>query len=123
MNSKIIIIICLTLFVCGCGDHHPASEFTTSAFALHEDYDYWLSHGRPTDFQPYPVTGTTTNDVFVYTNIIKTKSAVFHCRIGARRPTWWPAGILAITDEGLVIFIGDKDGKVTISPETNGVDP
>jgi hypothetical protein len=116
-----MLAICLTLCACGCGDHHPSSEFNTSAFALREDYGYWRSHGRPADFQPSQVAGNA-NEFFVYTNVFKTTNAVFHCRFGSRRPGW-PPGVLAITDEGEVIFVCSTNGKVTISPDEYGVDP
>jgi hypothetical protein len=120
MNSKIAIFISLTLLACGCGNHHPSSEFRGAAVALQTARDYWLNHGSPTDFQPGEVVGPS-NQFFVYTNTVRTTNAVLHCRFGSRG-YGWPPGILAITDEGLVIWIA-KDGKVTISPEKNGVDP
>lgn len=102
-------------------DFHPPSEFDASALALREDYDYWLSHGRPADFQPSQVAGTP-EEFFIYTNLIHTTNAVFRCRFGSRRPGW-PPGILAITDGGMVIFACGTNGKVTISPEEYGVEP
>jgi hypothetical protein len=58
---------------------------------------------------------------FVFANMVKTTNGVLHCRFGARRPAW-PPGVLAITDEGLVIFIRERDGEVIFSPQDNGVE-
>lgn len=121
MKINLLVAICIVPCFWGCGSHHPGSEFVTSAFALRTDYDYWLNHGRPADFQPSQVAGTT-NEFFVYTNIITATNAVFHCRFGARRPGW-PPGVLAITDEGQLIFICSTNGKVIVSPDKYGVDP
>lgn len=121
MISRITILVCLIFFACGCGDHHPSSEFKSSALVLRTDRDYWLSHGRPADFQPSQIAGTPEN-VFIYTNVINITNTIFRCRFGSRTPGW-PPGLLAITDEGQVIFINEKASKVTIAPDENGVDP
>jgi hypothetical protein len=60
--------------------------------------------------------------VFVFTNVVTSTNVIFHCRFAARRPSW-PAGVLAITDEGILVWVRDKDGKVTVSPEKYGVEP
>jgi hypothetical protein len=131
--QRILIIIAIVIVACIAGtpvakylillsrDHHPSSEFSALALALRTAHDYWLTNGCPADFQPGQFLGLA-DAFFIYTNTIKTANAVFHCRFGSRRPGW-PSEVLAITDEGTMIFISDKDGKVTISPDENGVDP
>jgi hypothetical protein len=92
----------------------------TAAITLREDYDYWLSHGRPAGFQPSEV-GGLPEKYFVYTNIVTTRRGVLHCLFACREPVW-PPGVLAITDDRLVVFIRERDGKVIFSPEDNGVE-
>ena len=120
MNSKTMVTIGLTLCVCSCAKRDPGSDFTTSAFALKYAQDYWLSHGRPPGFQLSEVIGPP-DDFFVFTNTVKTTNGVLHCRFGSRSPGW-PPGVLAITDEKLLVFIRERDGKVIFSPEINGVE-
>ena len=63
------------------------------------------------------------DNFFIDTNVITTTNGVLHCRFGARDGAWPPGlGVLAITDEGLTVFIARTNGKVTISPEEYGVD-
>ena len=114
------VTICLALSMCGCTKRDPGSDFATSAFALRYAQDYWVSHSRPSGFQLGEVIGPPA-DFFVFTNMVKTTNGVLHCRFGAREPGW-PPGVLAITDEKLLIFIRERDGKVIVSPEENGVE-
>src|SRR5215469_13914162 len=92
---SIVGLLCLDMWMHK--DHHPSSEFKTSALALRLDRDYWLSHGRQLSFSPSQVAGTP-KEFFVFTNLIYTTNAVFHCRFGVSRPGW-PPGVLAITDD------------------------
>jgi hypothetical protein len=115
-----IVITCLALCLCGCTKYDPGYDFKVRAMCLKDARDYWLSHGRPTNFQLGEVVGPP-EAFFIYTNILTTTNGVFHCRFGSRDPGW-PPGTLAITDEGLVIYIRERDGKVFFSPEDNGVE-
>ncbi|HTV40836.1 MAG TPA: hypothetical protein VMF08_09685 [Candidatus Sulfotelmatobacter sp.] len=119
MNLKAVFIACLALCLIGCAKYAPGHNFTTAAITLKEDYDYWLSHGRPVGFQPSEI-GGLPEEYFVFTNAVKTTRGVLHCRFGCRL-IGWPAGVLAITDDRVVIFIRQRDGKVIFSPEVNGV--
>ncbi|MGA3269188.1 MAG: hypothetical protein ABSE16_20525 [Verrucomicrobiota bacterium] len=120
MSVKLTIVICLAMGVCGCAKRDPGYNFKPVAFGLKDVQDYWISHGRPLEFRPSEVSGNP-GEIFVFTNIVKTTNGVLHCRFGARR-LGWPPGVLAITDEGFVIFIRERDGRVIFSPEDNGVE-
>ena len=120
MDRKVLFIMWSALCLFGCAKHAPSYEFKSNTIALREDYDYWLSHGRPTGLQPGEVAGTPEK-YFVFTNIVTTTTGVLHCRFACREPGW-PSGVLAITDNRLVIFIRQRDGKVIFSPDENGVE-
>jgi hypothetical protein len=120
MNTKVVFTTWLALCLFGCSKYAPNSNFITAAVTLREDYDYWLSHGRPAGFQPSEV-GGLPEEYFVYTNIVTTARGALHCQFGCRVPGW-PPGVLAITGERQVIFIRQRDGKVIFSPEENGVE-
>ena len=120
MNLRLIAIICLALYTCSCSKRDPGYDFKSSAISLREAQDYWLSHGRPLDFKLSEVVGPT-NDFFVFTNVVKTTNGVLHCHFGARQ-VGWPPGVLAITDEGPLIFVRERDSAVIVAPEENGVE-
>jgi len=81
--------------------------------------DSWNKQGRPTGFEPSSIVGAS-NQYFVFTNIITASNTVFHCRFGTSDLTY-PAGVLAIADEGVVLWIPKNGGDITISPEVNGI--
>jgi hypothetical protein len=58
---------------------------------------------------------------FDLTNTISAGGRAYKCLFGTRREDW-PPGILAITEEGVILWIHDEGGKVTTSPEENGID-
>jgi len=120
MSSKMMLTISLALCMCSCAKRDPGSDFAESAFALRYAQDYWVSHGRPRGFQLSEIIGPP-GTFFVFTNMVNTTNGALHCRFGARWPGW-PPGVLAITDEKLLIFIRERDGKVIFSPEINGVE-
>lgn len=121
MKLKISIFLCLSLFACGCSSYHPSSEFRGDGIGLRDAWSYWVDHGRPANFQLNEVLGPPET-FFTYTNIVRGTNGVFHCRFGASRPGW-PPGVLAVTDDGQLIFACSTNGKVTISPDENGVSP
>lgn len=120
MNLKVVFIACLAICLAGCAKYAPSSNFSTSAYSLRQARDYWISHGRPSGFQPSEAVGPAYK-FFIYSNIVGTTSGTLHCCFGTRE-IGWPSGVLAITDNGKVIFIRQRDGKVILSPEENGVE-
>jgi hypothetical protein len=118
----IIPVFCLIFFACGCSGPSPGMEFYYDANFLRQAHDDWTSHGRPANFELGESIGPSYT-FFIYTNVVRVTNGVFHCRFGARRPSYSPPGVLAITDDGQVIFICSTNGKVTISPDEYGVNP
>jgi hypothetical protein len=80
----------------------------------------WQTNGQPSKFDLYKIIGPT-NLFFIYTNTVTTSNSVYHCLFGARRLNW-PPGVLAVTDIGIILWIRDRDGNVTIEPESHGVE-
>jgi hypothetical protein len=122
VRGKTIMAFCLTFLMIGCGEtnHYPSAYLGTDACNLKWARDYWISQGRPVGFDPGRVLGPA-NVYFVYTNTVTITNRVLHCRFGARRSEW-PAGVLAITDEGIMIWIRGRDGEITVSPDENGIE-
>jgi len=81
----------------------------------------WIDRGRPESFKPNKVIGGTFGNVFFYTNKVQVGGMIYQCRFGVSDNVW-PPGILAITDEGIVLWIRQRDGKVTVSPEKNWIE-
>jgi hypothetical protein len=122
MNLKNILVIWLALSLSGCVRRNvaPGYEFKAGAIGLREARDYWTSHGRPSGFQPSEAVGPAYK-YFTFTNVVRSARGILYCRFGTRE-TDWPPGVLAITDDGLVIFLRQRDGKVFFSPEVDGVE-
>ena len=77
----------------------------------------WTKQGLPKVFDIHDNIGFPNDRTyFDYTNIIKVKSTIYHCRFGARADDL-PPGILAISDQGIILWISDTYSNVVISPE------
>jgi hypothetical protein len=113
----------LATFLVGCGNanHYPGANLAVEAGCLKYVEKEWVNRGRPTNFNIVEYIGPS-NVFFVFTNTVTNTSAVFHCCFAARRPDW-PAGLLAVTDNGIALWVRDRDGKVTMCPENCGVEP
>jgi hypothetical protein len=129
--NKIILLPIVALLLSmqtGCKPYqYSSANFSSSAGELSDIYKLWLERGQPTNFTTADFFGPQyrefTNQFFVFTNTATAGSVVYHCHFGALCPHFPPGGVLAITDEGPIIWIRDRDGKVTLSPEVNGIEP
>lgn len=113
--ASITMISLVFLLFWANGDRELAREFKSDGNILRYARDYWVNNGRPANFQLEEILGPPS-DFFVFTNIVITTNGVFHCRFGVHR-RFWPPGVLAITDEGQLIFVCSTNGEVTISPD------
>src|SRR5579862_748332 len=102
-KSTVLAVLSLALVTWGCGGNSQARMFKSDGVSLRYARDYWISHGRPANFNLEEVFGVTS-DFLIYTNIVRSTNGVFHCRFAERRPLY-PPGILVITDDGQLIFI------------------
>ena len=99
---------------------HPDYEFKIDALALKYVREDWISKGRPPGYNITNYVGPV-KEFLNYTNTITITNKAFHCVFACHRSVG-PKGILAITEEGITLWLSDGDGKVTISPEINGVE-
>ena len=97
----------------------------SSAIQLKELRDEWVAKGRPEHFEIPPVYMMGGgSEIFAFTNgaTVNVNKTAYHCRFGKRKP-YWPQGVLAVTDDGVTLWISDKDGEITLSPERQFFDP
>jgi len=111
------VISALSLLLIGCEDSD-----TTEAVYLKADlntlYRAWVRDGQPQSVDTSKYISSNRRQYFVHTNVLDFGSNVFHCRFGARSANFRRQGILAITDEQVLLWFSD-DGKIVVSPERN----
>ena len=87
---------------------------------LRDLYRHWTQEGRPTVFVTtnYFYNVRTTNQYFMFTNTVTVQSLLYHCRFAIRDPDRFQApGVLAIADEGVILWLGDG-GQIVVAPDT-----
>ena len=108
----------LSLIALGCDNHHYyGGDLAGDASLLRMTWRDWVKDGRPTN---YNIGILPVGTYFTYTNIVRGTNGIFRCRFATRSPGY-PPGVMAITDQGQVIFVC-TNGNVIISPEKYGVD-
>jgi hypothetical protein len=118
MNKSIVALV-MAAFVVGCKDKYEFWYFRGGTENLQFIQEEWVKEGRPVGFRATNFMGPN-NIYFDFTNTLTITNKVFHCRFAERHPAL--PGLLAITDDGVILWIRDRDGKVTISPEINGAE-
>lgn len=79
-------------------------------------YSDWKDHGSKSFYDPDEfVRGAAT--FFVFTNSFVVDGRQFHCRFGCSG--LFPPGRIAITDEGVSLYISDDNRRIIIAPEKN----
>jgi len=81
----------------------------------------WEKAGRPDSFRVSDHIVSHPASYFTYTNIIRLGTNIYHCRFGARSPNFVAPGLVVITDDKIILWIRDKDAKIVVSPEKNGL--
>ena len=112
----------LCVVVIGCEPSEKAHARTLGG-TLRYVYGEWVKQGRPEAFEPtnytthISSTSGTKYQVFVFTNTVTVKPDVFHCHFAVRDPSrFYKPGLVAITDEGVLLWVGD-DGKIVVAPD------
>lgn len=115
--------VLLTVVVIGCSPSEKTHARIVSG-DLRYLYREWVKDGRPDNFEPtnyiFDVSSTygTSNQYFVFTNTVSAEGTRFHCRFARRDATrFHKPGIMAISDEGVVLWIA-ADGMIVVAPET-----
>ena len=116
-----LLLLGAMLVGCGRANRH---DFASRAAILTVYQEWWAEKGRPAaiKLEDYGGPGGPNESLFVYTNTIVSSGHRYQCLFGARA-TYWPRGVLAISDQGQTLWIRERDGKVTLSPEKYGVEP
>jgi len=118
-----VVLSLLLVLLTGCdpsGTHMYSGVYLQSdAIALRSAQEDWHTKGCPLRYD-FRTVVDPTNDFFVFTNSVVFSNKVHHCCFGARRSEW-PRGLLAITDDGVLVWIRDSDGQVTVAPDVKGV--
>lgn len=110
----IIGIGCFAVFIgCTDSDTHEALSLGAELKVL---YATWVKDGRPevTNVNKYISSNRAT--FFVYTNKVQIGTNVYHCRFGARSSNFRRNGLLTISDEKVLIWVGN-DGSVIVNPQ------
>src|ERR1700722_3938928 len=122
MRKSVLISLTL-LFLLGC-NRHRSEMFSNGVLDLKLTYGDWVNHGRPKnyDLASFIQPQGTNLTLFNFTNQVSASYKTSQCLFGARN-TAWPKGTRAIADDGTILWIRDRDQKVTLSPERRGVSP
>ena len=111
-----VTVFCLAMIGCERSDTKHARALAPT---LRHLYQSWASDGRPESVDTAKYI-TSSSDIYTaFTNVVTVASNVYHCRFGVRSPNRFSTpGVLAITDEGVILWVGEKAGDVIVAPET-----
>lgn len=107
----------LAMIPLGCTPGYSGHDMAVDCDLLRFILNQWHAKGRPKEFDVERVVepGKVTT-FFMATNIVASNGRSYQCRFGSRS-VYRPGGFLAITDEGVTMWISEGTGKVTLSPE------
>jgi len=112
----VIAAICFAMIGCERSDTKQARIL---APRLRHLYQSWAADGRPDPIDTAKYITSSTDRYHVFTNVVTVASNVFHCRFAVRAASRFTTpGVLAITDERVILWVGDNSGEVTVAPET-----
>jgi len=82
-------------------------------------YKTWVAEGRPTEFNPTNYIKSSSDEFFVFTNTVQANGQAYHCRFAVRSPNRFGTnGVLAITDEQVILWVGASSNDIIVAPET-----
>lgn len=119
LASFLIALICFSQAGCARRESHDA--IVMMAVGLETVNENWEKKGRPNNFEPNSAFQSSVEHFYLFTNEIKVAETRYHCRFAVRSKLIQTPGAMAITDEGVLLWIHDKDGEVIVSPEKNGI--
>jgi hypothetical protein len=100
--------------------HYPSSYLVGCATILESLREEWTNQNKPPGFDVSQFS-KPRGTYFNFTNAVSAGGRSYKCMFGARQKDW-PPGVLAITDDGVILWIRDRDGQVTLAPEVNGIE-
>ena len=114
-------ILLLSVLLSSCSQRHfPANYLIAPATVLESFREEWLRQDKPPAFDVSRF-AKPPGTYFNFTNTVSAGGRGYKCLFGARREHW-PRGILAMTEDGIILWVRKQDGTVTLSPEVNGID-
>ena len=123
-KSTLLVTLLLAVLCCaesiGCKESHEV--LVIMATGLESANRSWEARGKPQNFNPMSTVRSTSETYYVFTNEVKTSDATYHCRFAARSHRVPIPGALVITEENVLLWIRDSDGKVVTSPLKNGIE-
>ena len=115
------LLLLLPVLLLSCSQRHfPGSYLRTQVSVLESYREEWIKQNRSSTFDVSHFAGPQ-GACFAFTNTVSFRGRPYKCLFGARRADW-PPGVLAITEDGFILWIHDQGGEVTFAPEMNGVD-
>lgn len=114
---KIILLACC-LGITGCTDSDTSEALSLGA-DLKVLYGNWVKDGRPQLVDVEAYISSNRRQFFVYTNVVQVGSNYFHCRFGARSQNFRRKGMLVISDEQVLLWIGDQKNEIIVDPQKN----
>lgn len=119
---KAIVLIFLCLLAVGCTEKESFEPIVMMAVGLDTVKEVWVKQGRLSNFDPTNAVRSSVEHYYTFTNDIIVAGQVYHCRFAGRSELIHTPGAMAIADDGTLLWIYDKDGKVIVSPHKNGIE-
>lgn len=110
-------VVAWTQLWVGCSPNE-ATHSRVLAGRLRSLYQDWARDGRPENVDTDNYITASKDDYLVFTNVVAVGTNLFHCRFAVRSPGRFARpGVLAISDEGVILWVGDKGGDVIVAPD------
>jgi hypothetical protein len=112
----ILVIACVIITGCEPEEQYHARMLGGQLRSL---YRKWNDGGRSSEFvvTNHIYVGWTTNQFFLYTNKAYANGEQYQCRFAIRDSTRFvKPGLLAITDDNVLLWIGDN-GTIVVNPD------
>ena len=121
-TSFLLFITLLNLGLMGCTKTESSEPIGNVAAGLDIIRKIWVKQGHPNNFDPTNLVRSSVEHFYTFTNEISVGGKDYHCRFAGRSELIHTPGAMAITDDGIVLWVYDKDGKAIVSPEKNGIE-
>src|SRR5208283_4919669 len=106
----VVFLALVSIALIGCKKTESDEPVAMMALGLRLVQENWVKEGRPDNFKPDNVVQSSVEHFSVFTNEIAVAAVVYHCRFAVRSDLIHTPGIMAITDEGVLLWIRDRDG-------------
>jgi hypothetical protein len=115
------LIATVSILMVGCEVKENHEIIVEMASDLQIASDIWVKNGRPKDFDPSSTLKSSTEQLYVFTNGVQAAGNYYHCHFAIKSSRIEEQGFMTISDDGMLLWIRDSDGKAIVSPEKNGI--